>query len=451
MKRSFLVVLLCCMCLLSATIGSASAQSVPEGIVLRDAETEEGLKQLSSPIFQAAGLGSDSVKFILLHDNDVNAFVAGGMKIFLHTGLLAKADNSLQLLGVIAHETGHIAGGHLLRSREAAEGATIEAAIATAVGIAAAIGSGQGDVAAGAVAGGQELARQTFLKFSRTQESSADEAGLRFLHHSQLSAIGMEQFFAKLLQDEWVPEEQQTAYGRTHPLTRDRIDRVKQAVREENKDIHALSADREEWFNRIKAKLAGYLQPENYAALHEKPSNIAEKYGVATAYYRLGKTAESLTILQSLMEIEPKNPWFYELAGQVQLENGQHLEAVRLFGEANRYFPNQPLLQVSLAQALVEKDGGSALQQAELLLQQALKKEKLPSIYRLLATIAGKQGKEGDVKLNLAEEALQMGKKSQARSLAEIAMKFFKTGSPGWLQAQDILAVAGKNADKTNK
>lgn len=416
--------------------------------LIRDQEIEDTLRLFSRPIFQQAGLSPQNVRFILVQNDTLNAFVAGGQNIFLHTGLILETGTPDELIGVIAHETGHIASGHLFRTREAIEDVSMQALLAQIIGLAAAIGTGSGDVGMASVAAGQTFAERSILRHSRVQESSADQAGLRYLQDSGMPIEGLARFMEKLASQELLPESQQVEYVRTHPLTRDRIDFLQNAI---SKQRHGGSLP-EGWQDkhlRMKAKLLGYLYPER--AVQDTGTSIPARYGRAIAFYRRAQTKDALALIDGLIRDEPKNPWFYELKGQILFEGGRIDEALPVWRAAVQYAPDSGLIRTAYAHALLEsrEDREGNARRAIDELQRALRSEPQSiMIQRLLAMAYGRLGQEGLSRLHLAEQAALRGNKSDARREALLAQRHLPEKSAAWLRAQDILDVVGKNDKK---
>lgn len=412
---------------------------------IRDAEIEHIIRTFSRPIFDAAGIDADAVTFALVKDRAVNAFVAGGMNIFLYTGLLQQVEEPSQLIGVIAHETGHIAGGHLVRGREAMENASTEAILSLLLGLGAAAVSGNAGAGMATIFGGQELARRSFLAFSRTQEASADQAGMSFLDRAGISVRGMLRFFEILSSQELLPQDSQIEYVRTHPLTRDRIDSVRSHLEHSRFADRPLPAGWDDLFQRMKAKLEGFIQPV-VALRHYRESDpsIAARYGRAVALYQRGDLQAALPMIDRLIEAEPKNPFFLELKGQVLMENGRVKESLAPYRRSVELLPESGLLRAALAQALLEGNDPKVIDEALANLRAAQVQEgHTPFVWRLMATAWGRKNNPGMIAYSLAEEALARNDKGMARGQAERAEKLLPVGSPAWLRAQDIRGVVG--------
>jgi len=434
--------------LLLAPVTPAGAQSrghQPEFI--RDAEIEHIIRTLAGPIFAAAGIDGEAVEFALIKDSTINAFVAGGMNMFLYTGLLMECDNAEQLIGVMAHESGHIAGGHLIRGREAMEQASAEAILAMILGVGAAIASGQGNAAGAIITGGQGMAERNLLAFSRAQEASADAAGMRFLDAAHISTQGFHDFLEKLAGQELLPPDRQAAYTRTHPLTRDRIDAVADHLRDSPWKNSHPSAAFNDLFARLKAKLIGFIKPT--LALRRygpEDTGIPARYARAVAFYQQGDLKTALPLIDGLIAQEPKNAYFYELKGQVLMENRRIPDSLPPYRRSVELAPESGLLRGALAQALLETGNPQYLDEAIKQLQFATRQEKDSAfLWRLVATAWGRKNNDGMVSYALAEEALARGDRAMARHQAERAEKMLPAGSPGWLRAQDIRGVVDRH------
>ncbi len=418
---------------------------------VRDAEIEHILRRYATPIFEAAGIAPAAVQIVLVNDESINAFVAGGQNIFFHTGMLMESADPEQVIGVLAHEAGHIAGGHLARMRDAISDAQMLATIATLIGMAAAIGSGRGDVGAGVMGGGQEAARRSFFAFSRTQEGSADEFAMTMLERVGWSSHGLLSFMQKLAGQEMLPESRQVEYVRTHPLTRDRIEVIRNFVERESQFTKApLPAEFYEMHARMKAKLVGYLRPDLALRRYSRDdTSVAGRYGRAIAQFRKGDIRESLALMDALIKEEPQNPWFHEFKGQILFENGRANEAVPPYREAVRLRPDSGLLRASLGHALLEVGDDRLVKEAIATLNEAARLERRSAFtWRLLASAYSRANLEPQLAYARAEEALARGDIRAAKFHADRAEQLLPTGSPEWIRAQDIrVMVEGRVQD----
>lgn len=411
---------------------------------IRDAEIEHIIGRFSEPIFQVAGINPNAVGIYLVSDSRPNAFVTGGQNMFFTTGLLIQTTGPDQLIGVIAHETGHMAGGHLARGQEELEAAQRKAIVSALLGIAAALAAGDAGAGGAIIAGGQQVAERSFLSYSRAMEAAADQAGVTYLDRAGISSEGMLSFFEQLEDQELLPANRQAEYVRTHPLTRDRIEFVRQHVRNAQTTGQPLPDEYIEAYARIQAKLIGFLQPQAAYSRYRGDESVAGRYARSIAQYRMGNIDSALGLIDGLIAEEPNNPFFHELRGQMLLENGQPGVARASYERANDLFPGEPTLMVPLAQTMLATEPDGNLQETIELLNQsvATRLGGTPLAWRLLATAHGRQGDIGMAAVALAEEALARGDRATARQQAQRALQTLEEGSIGWLRAQDVQRAA---------
>lgn len=413
--------------------------------LIRDAEIENTIRDYATPVFRAAGLVPEAINIYLVNDPSLNAFVAGGQNIFIHTGLILKSENVGQIIGVIAHETGHISGGHLSRTQNALSKSSVTAILGFILGGAASLATGRGDIGAVIAAGGQSVAGRSFLRYSRTQEASADHAALKYLDTSKQSATGLLQFMQFLEDQELLSTASQDPYIRSHPLSSQRIDTVKNHI-STSPYSGVLQSDRQARTHaRIKAKLYAFLNPAGRTLRIYKKSNrsVANRYARSVAYFRSAKIEKALGLLDELLNEFPNDPYFRELRGQILFENGRLAESLISYQQATNMLPRSFLIRRELARTQIEINDPTLLDNAIDNLRIALQKEsKTAFTWRLLATAYGRKGEIGNSSLALAEEALIIGKPDIALFHAEKAETLFTNGSREWLQAQDILLAA---------
>lgn len=426
---------------------------------IRDAEIENYLHSLAAPIYRAADIEPQSISINIVESSIVNAFVADGMNEFFYTGLLQLTDNPEQLVGVIAHETGHIAGGHLIRGKEEMRNASAEAIFSMILAVAAGAASGNGQAAAGALSGGQQIVERSFLSFSRTQEASADAAGMSFLDKAGVSVRGMLEFFEKLMGQEMLPVDRQAEFVRTHPLTQNRIDAVRDHLEHSQYKDAKLDQKYYVMHERMKAKLLGFLQPETALLRYtDNDPRLTARYARAIALYRTSKIPNALTLLDGLIKQEPDNAFFHELRAQILLENGRIEEAVVEYKKSNDLLPNSSLLRESYGHALLETKDNSRLDLAIQQLTEANNlEERVPVVWHLLASAWGRKAEitklplyEGMATYALAEEAMAKGEDRVSGQLAERAMKVLPKGSPYWVRAQDIKLATTPEGEKAS-
>ena len=439
-RRKLFVVILT---ILTVTGGIVPGEPVAarEFGLIRDAEIESTIRTYAAPILSAAGIDPEAFNVHIVNSQVLNAFVAGGQRLFITTGLLRRSENAGQVVGVMAHEVGHIAGGHLARLENAFERAGTAAIIAQLLGVAVGALSGQADAAAAIGLGGAHVAERSLLQFSRTQESAADQAAINFLDSAGLSSRGLLEFFNILAGQEVLHASRQDAYVRTHPLTRDRMLFVENQVARASARSKPMPPDFEQRHKRMVAKLDGFLDPPatTLRRYREDDRSVTARYARAIAYYRIPDLAKALPLIDSLIREEPKNPFFEELKGQMLFENGRLEEAMPHYRRAVELRPNVPLLRTELAHVQIELNRPDLLDSTIANLNEALRVDRFDSLaWRLAATAYGRKGEMGLSSWALAEHNVLIGRHRDAKALAERAMRKLKTGSPAWLRAQDI-------------
>jgi predicted Zn-dependent protease len=412
--------------------------------MIRDAEVENIIRTYATPLFEAAGLNAKDVDIYLIDDPTLNSFVAGGMNIFIHTGLIIRSKTPNQLIGVIAHETGHIADGHIARFTAHMEDMSTAAIIATILGAAGAIAGG-GAAAMGGVVGSQAAAQNALLSYSRTQEGAADQAGLSFLDRSHQSARGLSEFFHYLEGEDLLSSTRQDEYLRTHPLTKDRIQAVDDHIARSPYSNVTDPPDLVDLHQRMVAKLSAFLNTPSATLVKypESDKSIPARYARAIAYYRVPDLAHALPVIDGLIAQEPNNPYFYELKGQMLFENGRGAEALAPYQKSVDLLPDAPLLRIELAQVQLERNDQSLVKPAINNLQSATRRESTNGFaWDQLAIAYGRDAQLGMSALSSAEAAISRGDKRSARNYVARAEKALPRGSPGWLRAQDIKDAA---------
>jgi predicted Zn-dependent protease len=421
--------------------------------IIRDQEIEQTLKTICTPAFQQAGVSPANIRFILIQNDELNAFVAGGQNIFIYTGLLLKTENPEEVAGVVAHETGHIALGHLFRAQETMDNLSVQSVLASVLGLAAAIGTRSSAAGIAVSQAGQGMALHNILSHSRTQESSADEAGVRFLNGADLPVTGFLSFMKKLADQELLPESEQSQYVQTHPLTQDRIDFLQHTVDEQARTgkTGTVPVAWKALHSRMKAKLLGYIYPDR--ALADRSETPDAQYARAIAWYRKGQTDKALALLENLMQAAPHDPYLYELKAQILFEAGRVEQSIPPYAKAVDLAPKAGLIRAAYGHALLETKENTKVHLTEAIkqLQLSLTEEpRAPQTHYFLAMAYGKLGQEGLSRLHLAEEYVMENKRDLAKREAHLALAALPKSSAGALRAQDILDVV-ERADKDKK
>jgi len=440
--------------MLVLTLVFAAAQPAAAQSILRDSETEQLFDDLSRPLVQAAGLDPKSVKVVMINDPEINAFVATGQTVYIHSGLLTAADNANQLQGVIAHELGHVAGGHSIRIYEGAHKAGVIQILSLVLGGLAAA-AGAGEAAMGAVALGQQVAQGSFLSFTRAQETSADLAGASYLSKAGVSGRGSLQFFKKLQNQEYRLAVYATdSYDRTHPLSSERIQTLQTIYQKDPAWTRPADPKIEERFQRVRAKLVGYIaDPEQVLQRYPaSDTSMPARYARAYAYHRQAYRDRALGETDALLQLRPSDPYFLELRGQVLLESGRPQEAIAPLREAVAAAPDKPMIAAMLGHALIATEKGDNFPEAERVLKAAVNRDNdNPFAWYQLGVIYDRKGDIARASLATAERWNLEGDPTLALTSAETAMKGIPAGTPDYLRAQDIAMVSRAEVEKKRK
>ncbi len=437
-------------------IGNALAPTEAQGrTIIRDAEIESIIRGYATPLFQAAGLNPRAVDIYLIQDRTLNAYVSGGQNIFIHTGLLIRAEDPLQVIGVLAHEIGHITGGHIAGRMNEYEKAQMTALASYLLGIGAALLSGRPEAAAAVISGGQDLALKGLLSYTRGQEQAADQAAIRYLNGTQQSPRGLLEFM-NILGDQEVllASSRQDPYLRTHPLTQDRVIFLEESLAKSRYKDALPSPELVAGHARVRAKLIGFLESPARVFRKYPPSDnsIPARYARAIAYFKRPNLKKALPLMDELIAEMPNDPFFHELKGQMLFENGRVAEALPEYQTAVSLMPDTPQLRLALAQVMIELNTRQYDEAALDHLERVLIAEPRNAFaWRLSAIAHGRLGDKGMTSLALAEGALSRGRAREARQQAARALHFLPENSPSWLQAQDVAVMAERQEARQRK
>jgi predicted Zn-dependent protease len=424
---------------------AAMAQPAAAQSILRDAETETLLRDLSRPLVQAAGLRPEDVQIVLIHDGSINAFVAGGQIVYIHSGLITASANANEVQGVIAHELGHITGGHIIRMGEGVRAATNISLLSLLLG-AAAVAAGAGEAGAAIMSMGQRAAIGRFLAFSRTQESSADQAGATFLRRAGISGRGSLAFFERLQNQEFrlnIPQED--SYERTHPLNRERLAVLSNSYQNDPAWDRPTDAALEERFQLVRAKLIGFVDDPRRTLQRypESDRSMVARYARAYAWHRNAHPERAIAEADSLLRDRPNDPFFLELRGQILLETGRPREALESLRASVARAPEQPLIAALLGHALISTEDPQHFQEAKQVLRGAIGRDNSnPFAWYQLGIVYDREGDQARAALATAERYNLIGQPRLALANAEQAMLGIPVGTPDWLRAQDIAMVS---------
>ncbi len=433
-----------------ATATPAAAQGLP---LVRDTEIENLLNDYASPIFRAAGLGSGRIKMRIVQNEAFNAFVLDGGNVFIHTGTLMQAQTPNEVIGVIAHELGHITGGHMaaLRARIAKDQTRALLAQVLGIGLMVAGGVAGGDSARdlgsagqGIMYGGNEIVMRSLLAERRQQELAADQAGLTVLNATKQSGRGMLETFERFRQQEYISDAQQDAFARSHPLSTERLARLRVLAQKSPyfnvKDPPQLQLRHD----LMRAKLSGYLERPQVVFNRYPPSDTTLPARYARAIARFfqggpGALEQALADVDGLLRDRPDYPYFWELKGDLLMRSGKNREAVGPLRQAAKLAPHPSLIQVQLASALQTEDIPAATAESVALLRKSLVDDDNARAYRLLANAYYKQGKRPQADAMIAQAYFLEGNLKEAQTFAKRAQTKLHAGSPEWLKNDDII------------
>lgn len=430
-----------------------STQSATAQSMLRDAETEALLHDMATPLVEAADLDPNNVDIVLLGDPSINAFVAGGQAVYIHSGLIDAADTANEVQGVIAHELGHITGGHVIRHDEGARAATNVSILSMLLGVAAAA-AGAGDAAMGVLMAGQRAALGKYLAFSRVQESSADAAGASFLSKAGISGRGSLNFFKKLQNQEFrygYSQDDESTFVRTHPLSGDRIANLREDYQKDPAWDKPDDPQLQARFMRVKAKLFGYLStPERTLnTFPESDTSVPARYARAYAYHKNALIGDALRETDALIAIDPRDPYFLELKGQVLLESGKPIEALEPLRQATELTGNEPLIASLFGHALIATEDKANYPEAERVLRAAVARDRYnPFAWYQLGVVYAANGDMPRARLASAEQQAMNGRFAEALRSAQAAEAGLEQGTPDWIRAQDIALQARSELER---
>ncbi|MGA8654284.1 MAG: M48 family metalloprotease [Xanthobacteraceae bacterium] len=424
---------------------TGSSAGIP---MIRDAEIEQLLRDYTAPILRVAGLSQQNIQVVIINDKSFNAFVMDAHRIFVNSGALMQATTPNQIIGVFAHETGHIVGGHLSKMRQELANAQTAAIVAMLLGVGAMVAGARsgnvdaGNIGAAALSAPQSYLAHSLLSYQRAQEEQADRAGVRFLSMSGQSAKGMYDTFKKFADEMMFSAAYIDPYVQNHPMPAERMAALAELVKTpywDKKDPPQLQFRHD----MMRAKLCGFLERAD-TIMRRYPSSdtsMPARYAHAIAAYRFGDVRSALAQIEGLIEAMPSNPYFYELKGQALLESGHPAEAIAPLRRAVETAPNPALIQILLAQALIGTNNAKNAAEAVPLLRAAIAKEpESGDAYEQLAMAYGHNGNLADADLASAQAAFARGDNKTARELAARAKMRFPVGSPGWVRADDIVA-----------
>ena len=459
-KTSKLIALTITVALAVAPI-PAPAQQAKGPPILRDTEAEQLLREYTRPILRAAGLEKQNIQMVIINEAVFNAFVADGRRIFVNYGAMMQSETPNQIIGVMAHETGHLAGGHLAKMREQIARAETQMIIAMLLGAGAMVagarsggsGGGLSNAGAAALSAPGEVIRRNLLSYVRQQEENADRAGVKFLTATGQSAKGMYETFKRFTEESLFAARGADPYVQSHPMPAARVAALEELARSspywDKKDDPALQLRHD----MVRAKISAFMERQDtvYRRYPQSNTGLPARYARAITTYLHGDLRSALAQIDALIQVQPANPYFYELRGQALLEGARPAEAITPLRKAVQLSNNAPLIEMLLGQALVASDNKAYTDEAISILRAAVSREtEAPIGYTQLAMAYGRKGDYAQADLASAQAAYLRGDNKTARDLASRAKTRFAIGTPGWVKADDIVSAKPLPGQKSN-
>jgi predicted Zn-dependent protease len=460
-KTAKLTALTAAVALAIVPVSAALAEQEKGPPILRDTEAEQLLREYTRPILRTAGLEKQNIQVVILNEKGFNAFVADGRRIFVNYGALMQADTPNQIIGVLAHETGHLAGGHLSKLREQMSQAQTQMIIAMLLGAGAMVAgarsgnsnSGLANAGAATFAAPQEMIRRTLISYVRQQEENADRAGVKFLTATGQSSKGMYDTFKRFSSESLFAARGADPYLQSHPMPAERVAALEELARSspywDKKDDPALQLRHD----MVRAKISAFMERQDtvYRRYPSSNESLPARYAHAIATYLHGDLRSALAQIDGLIQGQPNNPYFHELRGQALLEGGKPAEAIAPLRKAVQLSNNAPLIEMLLGQALVATDNKAHTEEAIAILRAAVAREtEAPIGYTQLAMAYGRKGDFAQADLASAQAAFLRGDNKTARELASRAKTRFAIGTPGWVKADDIVSAKPLPGQKSN-
>jgi len=422
-----------------------------KGTAIRDAEIEKILRNYLDPLFKIAGLNPEEARIVMVVDSALNAAALPDNTLLFYTGFLIETENPEEIAGVLAHEVGHIAGRHLVRIYGAMETSQRMGMLGALMGIAVGL-LGSPDAGIALALGGSSQALHSFLHYRRTEEEAADMLAVRYLQALKWPIRGLRMFLNKLLSQELLSESLQDPYLRTHPITRDRVERIRSKEESSLTKESGMPQHFYEQHARMVAKLKAFLWSPQKTLKTFTGESTLDRYAQSIAYYRQADFDKALTLIKQLIRQEPENPFFFELQGQILFESGKVLESVAPYRRAVDLYPNSALLQAALAQSLLQDETKESTELALDHLQKAIQLEKDNGMaWNYLAITYGRQNKMAKMAISLAEKGLLTNQWSYAAEQAERAQHFAKKSDKDYRRAEDIKKEAQKQLAESKK
>lgn len=430
-----------CLIFACALIALSVAQPAHALTLLRDPDIEHALKELATPILQAAGLNPGRTSVLVIDDRTLNAFVVDRDNIFVHSGLLLKMETPQMLQSVLAHEAAHIANGHLIRRPQNMRNARTAAGLGMALAAIAGVTSGNAEAAAGIALGAQSTAARLFFAHTRAEESSADNAGVRYMLRAGRDPSGAVDVMEIFRGQEVLSAARQDPYARTHPMSADRVRVLQRLIAGTEGKFTPSNADLY-WFARAKGKLSAFQRSPKWTLTRAGEGSFADVAHMrkAIAWHRQSNLQKAIAEMDRALALRPNNPYYLELRGQILMEHRQFDAATNAHARAVNAAPNHPLILGSYGRALVAQ--GQYSKALQVLEKARARDGRDARVMRDLAVAYAKSGQNGMASLVTAERYALMSRLDDAEIHATRASDLLPRGSGGWQRAQDVVSAA---------
>ena len=375
---------------------------------------------------------ADSVRtpfhFFLINNDEINAFAFFGGNVVLHTALFRYADNESQLASVMAHEISHVTQRHLARAMEDQKRNAPLTWVGALGSILLAMASPQAGMAAltGTLAGTQ----QGVISFTQQNEQEADRIGIQVLQRSGFDPQAMPSFLEKLL-DQARYSSRPPEILLTHPLpesrlsdARNRANQMRPVVAQSSEDFYMAKARTLGMYNSGRNQLTSDIL-DAWAKGNVREQHAAA-YGKALQAMVGKNFAEARTLLQPLITAQPGNPWYLDLATDIDLGLNKASDAVNRLKNAPD-LKNNSVLQLNLANAYLEaKQPGESV---KILNRYTFSHPDDSNGWDLLAQAQAALGNRDQELAARAEVMALLGRLDQSISLLSSASSQVKVGS----------------------
>jgi len=447
MKR-LLIIILISVFFINFSYNSAFAAA---GIsIIRDDETEKLLKEITDPIIRAVGLDSDSIEIVIVNDPSINAFVSGGQRIFIHTGLIAEADDVSTVIGVLAHEAGHIKGAHIIQKGSDYEKANYGAIAGYVLGLGSVLAGAPAEAGLAISSASQNIAMRNLLSYSRDYENAADTVALEVCKKIGVTPRGLVNLLRKIQSEQKISGDIVDKYMLTHPVSEERIKYIENYIKKHPEIDKKPAEEIQKKFLMVKAKIYGFLySSKKTKQIYQGKTTDEALYALSVIKHREAKFSESDNYLNQLIARYPSNYYFYELRAQFLFERGKVDQSISEYRKVLIKLENSVLIRLKLANALLNKKDAASYQEAVSQLKAALLSEpRNISLTNQLGLAYGKLGNLGTSYLYFAESSIIAKNLNNAKFYLQKAERYINKASPEFIKLTELKNELDRLLDK---